>query len=323
MTENATENVTRRVQAKLGSGLDPKSEPSDILAGNDLSGKVAVVTGGYSGIGLETTRALARAGAKVYVPVRNFDKAAETLGTIEIGEVIPLPMDLGDFASVRRFVDEMLESEEQIDLLSNNAGIRACPQAQIEGGWESQFGINHLGHFILTKGLLPALLAADAPRVVCLSSIGHRRGGVNFDDINFEQTPYEKWTAYAQAKTANALFALGLDMKYADKGLRAFSVHPGGIMTPLQRHLDNQEMVALGWIDENGIFQSSPPRFLNLRRRGVRQRCGRLQARCCKVRADCIAKTAMSLTWLMRRRLVTLVLRSGRLILSWQTSCGN
>lgn len=252
MTENATENVTRRVQAKLGSGLDPKSEPSDILAGKDLSGKVAVVTGGYSGIGLETTRALARAGAKVYVPVRNFDKAAETLGTIQIGEVIPLPMDLGDFASVRRFVDEMLESEEQIDLLINNAGIMACPQAQIEGGWESQFGINHLGHFILTKGLLPALLAADAPRVVCLSSIGHRRGGVNFDDINFEQTPYEKWTAYAQAKTANALFALGLDMKYAEKGLRAFSVHPGGIMTPLQRHLDNQEMVALGWLDENG-----------------------------------------------------------------------
>ncbi|MBT5907062.1 MAG: SDR family NAD(P)-dependent oxidoreductase, partial [Gammaproteobacteria bacterium] len=164
-----TENATRRVQAKLGSGLDPKSEPSDILAGKDLSGKVAVVTGGYSGIGLETTRALARAGAKVYVPVRNFDKAAETLGTIEIGEVIPLPMDLGDFASVRRFVDEMLESEEQIDLLINNAGIMACPQAQIEGGWESQFGINHLGHFILTKGLLPALLAADAPRVVCLS----------------------------------------------------------------------------------------------------------------------------------------------------------
>ena len=247
-----TENTSNRVQAKLGSGLDPKSEPSDILAGKDLTGKVAVVTGGYSGIGLETTRALAAAGAKVYVPVRNVDKAAETLATIERGEVIPLPMDLGDFASVRRFVAEMLENESQIDLLINNAGIMACPEARIEGGWESQFGVNHLGHFVLTKGLLPALLAADSPRVVCLSSIGHRRGGVNFEDINFEKTPYEKWTAYAQAKTANALFALGLDMKYADQGLRAFSVHPGGIMTPLQRHLQNEEMVALGWLDENG-----------------------------------------------------------------------
>ena len=247
-----TENTSNRVQAKLGSGLNPKSEPSDILAGKDLTGKVAVVTGGYSGIGLETTRALAAAGAKVYVPVRNVDKAAETLATIERGELIPLPMDLGDFASVRRFVAEMLENESQIDLLINNAGIMACPEARIEGGWESQFGVNHLGHFVLTKGLLPALLAADSPRVVCLSSIGHRRGGVNFEDINFEKTPYEKWTAYAQAKTANALFALGLDMKYADQGLRAFSVHPGGIMTPLQRHLQNEEIVALGWLDENG-----------------------------------------------------------------------
>ena len=247
-----TENTSNRVQAKLGSGLDPKSEPSDILTGKDLTGKVAVVTGGYSGIGLETTRALAAAGAKLYVPVRNVDKAAETLATIERGEVIPLPMDLGDFASVRRFVAEMLENGSQIDLLINNAGIMACPEARIEGGWESQFGVNHLGHFVLTKGLLPALLAADSPRVVCLSSIGHRRGGVNFEDINFEKTPYEKWTAYAQAKTANALFALGLDMKYADQGLRAFSVHPGGIMTPLQRHLQNEEMVALGWLDENG-----------------------------------------------------------------------
>lgn len=247
-----TENTSNRVQAKLGSGLDPKSEPSDILAGKDLTGKVAVVTGGYSGIGLETTRALAAAGAKVYVPVRNVDKAAETLATIERGELIPLPMDLGDFASVRRFVAEMLENESQIDLLINNAGIMACPEARIEGRWESQFGVNHLGHFVLTKGLLPALLAADSPRVVSLSSIGHRRGGVNFEDINFEKTPYEKWTAYAQAKTANALFALGLDMKYADQGLRAFSVHPGGIMTPLQRHLENEEMIALGWLDENG-----------------------------------------------------------------------
>lgn len=244
--------VGQRIQAKLGSGLDPKSEPADILAGKDLSGKVAVVTGGYSGIGLETTRALAAAGAKVYVPVRDPQKAQANLSGIEQGELIPVAMDLGDFASVRRAAAELLEEESEIDLLINNAGIMACPEARIEGVWESQFGVNHLGHFLFTTALLPALLAAGGARVVCLSSIGHRRAGVRWDDINFEREAYEKWTAYAQAKTANALFALGLDMKFADRGLRAFSVHPGGIMTPLQRHLENEEMVALGWLDESG-----------------------------------------------------------------------
>ena len=241
-----------RMQAKLGSGLDPKSGPAEIVGGKGRSGKVAVVTGGYAEIGLETPRALAGAGAKVYVPVRDPKKAELNLSTISVGEVLPLVMDLGDFASVRRAAAEILADETQIDLLINNAGIMSCPEAHIEGGWESQFGVNHLGHFVFTKTLLPALLAAEAPRVVCLSSIGHRRGGIRWDDINFEREPYEKWTAYAQAKTANALFALALDIRYADQGLRAFSVHPGGIMTPLQRHLTTEEMVALGWLSEDG-----------------------------------------------------------------------
>ncbi len=243
--------MTVGVQQKIGSGFEAKSEPSQILEGIELAGKVAIVTGGYSGIGLETTRALAGKGMRVYVPVRDPDKAEANLADVE-GEVIALQMDLGDLDSVETFVSEILERETSLDLLINNAGIMACPETRIGKGWESQFAVNHIGHFVLTRGLLPILLAADAPRVVCLSSIGHRRSDILWDDIHFTDTPYEKWTAYAQAKTANALFALGLDMKYQDQGLRAFSVHPGGIMTPLQRHLGNEEMQALGWTDADG-----------------------------------------------------------------------
>ena len=163
-----------------------------------------------------------------------------------------MQMDLADLDSVRAFAAKMLDKEPALDLLINNAGIMACPETRVGNNWESQFAVNHLGHFVLTTALLPSLLAANAPRVVCLSSTAHRRSDILWDDIHFETTPYEKWTAYAQAKTANALFALGLDMKYADQGLRAFSVHPGGILTPLQRHLPNEEMQALGWTDADG-----------------------------------------------------------------------
>lgn len=243
--------MSARVQQKIDSGFEAKSEPSQILEGIDLAGKVAVVTGGYSGIGLETTRALAGAGVKVYVPVRDPQKAEANLADIE-GEVISLQMDLGDLDSVRSFGAEVAGRESSLDLLINNAGIMACPETRIGDGWESQFAVNHIGHFVLTKALLPNLLNAEAPRVICLSSVAHRRSDILWDDIHFKSTPYEKWTAYAQAKTANALFALGLDLKYSDQGLRAFSVHPGGILTPLQRHLPNEEMQALGWTDADG-----------------------------------------------------------------------
>lgn len=243
--------MSARVQEKIGSGFEAKSEPAQILAGIDLSGAVAVVTGGYSGIGLETTRALAAAGVRVYVPMRDPAKAAANLADVS-GDVKTLQMDLSDLDSVQGFVAELLEIESSLDLLINNAGIMACPETRVGKGWEAQFAVNHIGHFVLTNGLLPILLAADAPRVVCLSSIAHRRSDILWEDIHFHSTPYEKWTAYAQAKTANALFALGLDMKYCDQGLRAFSVHPGGILTPLQRHLPNEEMQALGWTDAEG-----------------------------------------------------------------------
>ena len=242
--------MTIREQKKLNSGFIAKSEPAQILAGKDLSGKVAIVTGGYSGIGLETTRALINAGAKVLVPVRSPDKAKAALSDID--GVSVGAMDLGDINSIKAYAEAVQASESKIDILINNAGIMACPEARVGNNWESQFGVNHIGHFVLTNALLPLLLAAQGARVVSLSSIAHRRSDVLWDDINFASTPYEKWTAYAQAKTANALFARGLDIKYSEQGIKALSVHPGGILTPLQRHLGNEEMQALGWTDAQG-----------------------------------------------------------------------
>ena len=240
-------------QKPLGSGFHAKSEPDEILAGIDLTGKTAIVTGGYSGIGLETTRALAAAGATVIVPVRDPAKAEENLLSIE-GDISSARMDLADLDSVRTFASSVYDSIDALDLLINNAGIMACPLARVGPGWESQFGVNHMGHFALTRALLPLLEKAQAPRVVALSSIAHRRGGILWDDIQFEHSDYQKWIAYAQAKSANALFANGLNRRMQGFGGRAFSVHPGGIFTPLQRHLPMEEQVEMGWLNPDGTI---------------------------------------------------------------------
>ncbi|QJB69610.1 oxidoreductase [Parasphingorhabdus halotolerans] len=246
-------------QKPLGSGFPAKSEPHEILAGIDLTGKTAIVTGGYSGIGLETTRALASKGAKVIVPVRDEAKAAENLSGVE-GDVSSATMDLANLTSVKSFANQMTGELEKLDMLINNAGIMACPLKRVgpenSNGWESQFGVNHMGHFALTKALMPLLEQADAPRVVALSSIAHKRNGILWDDIQFENSEYQKWVAYAQAKSANALFANGLSRRMARFGGRAFSVHPGGIFTPLQRYLPIEEQVELGWLNKDG---SVPP----------------------------------------------------------------
>jgi NAD(P)-dependent dehydrogenase (short-subunit alcohol dehydrogenase family) len=128
----------------------------------------------------------------------------------------------------------------------------ACPETRLGKGWESQFAVNHVGHFVLAAELMPLLKAAQGARVVALSSTAHKRSDIRWDDIHFRATPYEKWVAYGQSKTANALFAVGLDAREEKNGVRAYAVHPGGILTPLQRHLRKEEMVALGWIDEAG-----------------------------------------------------------------------
>ena len=238
-------------QVPVQSGFHAKSTGAEVLAGIDLGGKTAIVTGGYSGIGLETVRGLASKGASVIVPVRSPEKAKENLASIE-GDIRSAPMDLADIPSVRSFADEMLGSLSKLDILINNAGIMACPEARVGPGWESQFGINHMGHFALTARLMPLLQKTPGARVVTLSSTAHKMSDINWDDVNYEATPYDKWQAYGQAKTANALFANGLSRRLKDTDGLAFSVHPGGIFTPLQRHLPKEEMIALGWLGEDG-----------------------------------------------------------------------
>jgi len=237
-------------QHKIGSGFGAKTTAEEVMAGVDLSGRLAVVTGGYSGIGTETTRALAAAGAHVVVPARRPDAAREALAGIDGVEVAEL--DLGDLESVAAFAEDFLASGRSIDILIDSAAIMASPLMRVGPGWEAQFATNHLGHYALTNRLWPALAADGGARVVAVSSAGHRRSPIRWDDPFFETGEYEKWTAYGQAKTANALFALELDRLGADAGVRAFSLHPGGILTPLQRHLSREEMVAFGWIDEDG-----------------------------------------------------------------------
>ncbi|MFF7945826.1 SDR family NAD(P)-dependent oxidoreductase [Streptomyces griseorubiginosus] len=235
-------------QHKIGSGFGAHSTADDVLAGIDLSGKLAIVTGGYSGLGLETTKALVKAGARVVVPARRPDTAKEALAGLDGVEQDVL--DLGDLDSVRAFAERFLASGRTVDLVIDNAGIMACPETRVGPGWEAQFATNHLGHFALVNRLWPAIEPGGA-RVVSVSSRAHHFSGMRWDDVHW-RTGYDKWQAYGQAKTANVLFAVHLDRLGAERGVRAFSLHPGGILTPLQRHLPKAEMVERGWIDEQG-----------------------------------------------------------------------
>ncbi|MBV9535753.1 MAG: SDR family NAD(P)-dependent oxidoreductase [Solirubrobacterales bacterium] len=231
----------------MGSGFGARSTAREVLEGLELRGKLAIVTGGYSGIGLETTRALAGAGAHVVVPARRRPAAEEALAGVDGVEIDEL--DLADLASVRAFAERFLASGRSVEIMINNAGIFACPEMRVGPGWEAQFAINHLGHYALANLLWPA--THDGTRVVSVSSAGHRRSAIRWDDVMFDRG-YDKWQAYGQAKTANALFAVHFDALAKDSGVRAFAIHPGGIRTPLQRHLTTEEMVAAGWIDEQG-----------------------------------------------------------------------
>lgn len=238
-------------QAPIDSPFGYRSTALDVVAGIDLSGKTAFVTGGYSGLGTEVVRALAAAGARVLVGARRPDKAAEDLAEIE-GQVEILALDLSDPASIDACAADVARLTDALHILVNNAAIMACPLARDARGYESQFATNHLGHFQLTARLWPLLAAAGGARVVSVSSIGHRLNGLSVEDPNFEHRDYDKWLAYGQAKSANALFALQLDTLGESHGVRAFAVHPGGIATPLQRHLTMDEQKAMGWYDEAG-----------------------------------------------------------------------
>ncbi|MEJ2818280.1 SDR family NAD(P)-dependent oxidoreductase [Caulobacter sp. CCG-8] len=242
-----------RIKSAFGAYTDAR----DVVAGQDLTGVVAIVTGGATGIGIETARALAEAGAEVVIAVRKPDLAEAAVADIARtakGKVSWSMLDLSSFKSIRAFAERW--GDRPLNLLINNAGVMACPLAYTEDGLEMQIGTNHFGHFLLSVLLAPNLVAGAksgwTSRLVSLSSIGHRRAPVNFDDPNFRDRPYDKWEAYGQAKTANALFAVGFDKRFKDQGVRAFAVMPGGIMTPLQRHLPLEEQKAMGWIDDDG-----------------------------------------------------------------------
>jgi NAD(P)-dependent dehydrogenase (short-subunit alcohol dehydrogenase family) len=229
-------------QAPIGSGFGHDTPAAEVVAGVDLSGKTVFITGGYSGIGTETVKALHGAGARVILAGRSPDKAKETLGALH-DDVTVLPLDLIDPASIEACADLVAKATTTIDLFIGNAAIMACPLARDPRGYESQFATNHLGHFQLAARLWPLVAAAGAgARVVALSSLAHKRSAVSVDDPHYQNRPYEKWAAYGQAKTANALFALQLDALAKDKGIRAFSVHPGGIMTNLGRYLTEEDV---------------------------------------------------------------------------------
>lgn len=233
-----------------------RTDAADVVADIDLEGKRAVVTGAYSGIGQETARVLALAGADVTIACRDLGRAEAAAAELNAGlgaeRIAAGPLDLADLSSVRRFVQEFGAAHEVLDILVNNAGVMACPREQTADGFEMQFGTNHLGHFALFNGLLPLLAESAAARVVCLSSAGHFISPVVFEDIEFRDREYEPWLAYGQSKTANALMAAGIQDRYGAAGIEAFAVQPGGIMTNLQRHMSAVEIKERGWVDDAG-----------------------------------------------------------------------
>jgi NAD(P)-dependent dehydrogenase (short-subunit alcohol dehydrogenase family) len=246
---------------RITSPYGAYTDAGEVATGHDLTGVSAVVTGAASGIGVETARALATAGAQVTLAVRNLAAGEAAVADIERtagpGRASVGPLDLSDLASVRAFAAEW--GAAPLHVLVNNAGVMACPLGYTANDLEMQIGTNHFGHYLLAALLAPALMngAQDrgrAARVVALSSIGHRRSAMNFEDPHYRRRPYDKWEAYGQSKTANALFAVGFDARFQDRGINANAVMPGGIMTPLQRHLSREEMTAMGWMDESGAI---------------------------------------------------------------------
>ena len=248
------------LQKPINSDFNSKSEVFDVLKDIDLQGKLVIITGGYSGIGLETTKGLVSAGATVIIPAKRPEIALKNLNGI-VSEDNIIKMDLSDLNSVKEFTDSFKENFSKLDLLINNAGIMACPETRIGNNWENQFAVNHIGHFLLTNELMDMMADVEGARFVSLSSSAHSLTGILWDDIHFQKTPYDKWMAYGQSKTACSLMAIEFNTRMKDKGVEGFAVHPGGIITPLQRHLEHEEMVALGWKKEDGSLSDLAENF--------------------------------------------------------------
>jgi NAD(P)-dependent dehydrogenase (short-subunit alcohol dehydrogenase family) len=227
---------------RIITAFGAESTAREVVEGIDLTGRRAIITGGASGIGVETARALAGAGAEVTLSVRNVDAggrvAADITATAANRRVLVGALDLADQTSVAAFVAGW---DGPLDILVDNAGIMASPLMRTPQGWELQFATNHLGHFALATGLHPALAAADGEsRVVSVSSSAHHRSPVVFDDIHFERRAYEPWSAYGQSKTANVLFAVEAGRRWAGDGITVNALMPGGIRTNLQRYVSDE-----------------------------------------------------------------------------------
>lgn len=220
-----------------------QSTTDEVLEGVDLAGKRILVTGASAGLGVETCRALAAHGSEVTGAARDLSKARGALEAVGAKDVQLIELDLASLKSVRACADALVAAGKRFDVVINNAGVMACPKGTTADGFETQIGTNHLGHFVLVNRLAPLLRAGS--RVVSLSSAGHRFSDVDLEDPNFERTPYEPFLAYGRSKTANALFAVGLDNRLKSRGVRATAVHPGGIQTELGRHLSPEMIQAL------------------------------------------------------------------------------
>lgn len=254
-------NYQGALQRPIGSGFNAASTTDDVIKGIDLTGKTAIVTGGYAGIGLETVKALALAGANVIVPTRNIEKAKKSLEGIANVELET--MDLMNPISIDLFAEKFLATKSPLHLLINNAGIMWVPLQRDERGYESQLTTNYLGHFQLTAKLWSALVKAKGARVVNVSSWGHHFSPFVFDDPNFINREYETFSAYGQSKTASILFSLELDNRGKNFGVRSYSVHPGIIVeTELNRLVSNEELQNFGVFDEKGNVINDPSKGL-------------------------------------------------------------
>ena len=255
-------------QHPLRSGFNYMTTALEVVDGIDLSGKQAIVTGGASGLGLEAARALAKAGAAVVVAVRDVDRATPAIeGLLNVEAAM---LDLAEPKSIDAFAAQFLSTDRPLHILINNAGVMASPLSRDGRGYESQFATNHLGHFQLAARLWPALQRAQGARVVAVSSRGHRFSPMNFEDPNFDSRPYDRWVAYGQSKTANALFAVGIDARGAADRIRAFSLHPGRIVdTGLARHMSAAEVKAIPVADARGRAFTDPADFIKTPEQGA------------------------------------------------------
>jgi NAD(P)-dependent dehydrogenase (short-subunit alcohol dehydrogenase family) len=247
----AVNNYNGRLQKPLDSGFGYRSTTTEVIKGVNLDGKTIVVTGGYAGIGLETVKTLASAGAQVIVPARSVDKAKKNLSGLS--NVYVEEMDLMSPESIDKFAEKFLETGMPLNILINNAGIMWVPLVRDSRGNESQLSTNHLGHFQLTARLWPALKKARSARVISVSSFGHQMSPFNFEDPNFNTGEYETLQGYGRSKTANNLFITELDARGQASGIRGFSLHPGSVNdTELGRLAPIALFQQLGTHDKNG-----------------------------------------------------------------------